>query len=364
MSLKQSNNFHISSSNLHKLIIEASGFCNAKCPHCPRYTDDGFLHDYIPNKHLTVEALKNGLNPKALINLKMVAFIGATGDPMISPHVEDLIDFFNFVPTITVDTNGSLRNKTWWSKMARFTNLKVIWSIDGLQDTNHLYRIGTDYKKIQKNAAAFISAGGYAIWKCVIFKHNQHQIDEITQLAKTLGFKQVIFHRAFDYRFQELDSWPVMVEGKFMHNIVPSDFSMEELAARSVEFDSTSVDDLSQNALDNENILCPWLQNRTTHINVSGHVTPCCMMTHETTNDYIGKTILQDMVDGNFDNISLYHNDLDHIFENHFGKKFNDTLKNEDTMHPVCSKSCGNILQGLSKRFQGRRESVIKHETN
>jgi MoaA/NifB/PqqE/SkfB family radical SAM enzyme len=347
------------------LVIEPTGFCNAKCPHCPRFDDEGFLHDYIPNEHLTVEALKNGLNPQALVNLNEVEFCGNTGDPMISPHIEDLLDFFSFVPRITVSTNGSLRNKTWWSKLARFSNLRINWSIDGLQDTNHLYRIDTDYKKIQKNAAAFISAGGYAIWKCIIFRHNEHQIDEITQQARLLGFKKVIFLRAYDYNFQNIDQWPVLVEGKFMHHIAPSNLSAEEIRSRRVSFDS-QLNNVVIPA--NKNILCPWLNVHSAYVTVLGHVIPCCMMSHEPTNDYIGKTILKNMVGGNFDNISLYHNDLDSILENYFGKKFNETLKNRDTMHPVCSKVCGGILDSSSDRFQGHRERTIEiveiNETN
>lgn len=356
--MTQTNKLHVSSDNLFRLLIEPTGFCNAKCPHCPRYTDDGFLHDYVPEKHLTVDALKNGLDPLKLCSLGKVDFAGATGDPAMSPHIEDLISFFDFVPKITMDTNGSLRNTRWWEELARFPNLQVVWSIDGLHDTNHLYRVGTDYKKIMENSAAFISAGGNAVWKCIVFKHNEHQIDEITQQAKSLGFSKVLFHRADDYRFQNKPSWPVFVEGQFMHNIEPSTLSQEIIESKEVNFvKPKSIIKLKKSSTD---ILCPWAQGEMAYINVLGQLMPCCMMTHETTNDYIGKTIFQDMVGGDFDNISLYHHDMDYIFENYFGKEFNEKLKNEDTMHPVCNKACSKIIKGTSTKVAGHRESVIK----
>jgi MoaA/NifB/PqqE/SkfB family radical SAM enzyme len=354
----QTDKLHISSDNLFRLLIEPTGFCNAKCPHCPRYTDDGFLHEYISEKHLTVEAFKNGLDPLKLQKLRRVEFAGATGDPAMSPHIEDLISFFDFVPLVTIDTNGSLRNTKWWKELARFSNLQVVWSIDGLHDTNHLYRIGTDYKKIMENSAAFISAGGNAVWKCLIFKHNEHQIDEITQQAKSQGFSKVFFNRAYDYRFQNQSSWPVFVEGKFMHNIEPSTLSQETIKSKEVNFVQPKLIAKSKKSL--TDVLCPWAQDNSAYINVLGQLMPCCMMTHETTNDYIGKTIFQDMVGGDFNNISLYHYDMDYIFENYFGKEFNETLKNKDTMHPVCAKTCSGIINGLSTIPKGHRQSTIK----
>lgn len=360
--MNQIDDLYISSKNLSSLLIEPSGFCNAKCPHCPRYTDDGFLHDYIPETHLTIEALKNGLNPALLLNLNKVEFHGAVGDPAMNPQIEDLINFFDFVPWVTMDTNGSLRNKNWWKNLARFSNLQVVWSIDGLEDTNHLYRINTDFKKIMENSSAFISAGGNAIWKCIVFKHNEHQIDKITQQAKLLGFSGVQFVRAYDYRFQNLNSWQVMVEGEAMHTIEPSIFSQEKISSKSRNFSKQRhIRDLNNMS---SQTVCPWLKDHRAYINVLGQLMPCCMMTHETTNDYIGKTIFQNMVGGNFDNISLYHHTMDYIFENYFAKEFNENLKNKDAMHPVCGKACGEIIHGTATQYTGYRERTIKIKEN
>ena len=38
------------------------------------------------------------------------------------------------------------------------------FGIDGLEDTNHLYRRGADWKTVMRSAAAFIDAGGRAEW--------------------------------------------------------------------------------------------------------------------------------------------------------------------------------------------------------
>jgi hypothetical protein len=64
----------------------------------------------------------------------------------------------------------------------------VVFSIDGLEDTNHLYRKNVNWTKLIANAKAYIAAGGSAHWDMLVYKHNQHQVDACEQLARDLGF--------------------------------------------------------------------------------------------------------------------------------------------------------------------------------
>ena len=63
-----------------------------------------------------------------------------------------------------------------------------IFPIDGLADTNSMYRRMTNFDKIMDNANAFISAGGNAHWKMIEFEHNKHQIEEARTVGKENGF--------------------------------------------------------------------------------------------------------------------------------------------------------------------------------
>ena len=83
------------------------------------------------------------------------------------------------------------KTQEWWRKLAK-ENVKVTFGLDGLKDTNHPYRISTDFDKIISNANAFIGAGGFAKWHMLVFKHNEHQVEEARQMSKDLGFRKLI----------------------------------------------------------------------------------------------------------------------------------------------------------------------------
>lgn len=345
---------YLQSTDLSLIRIEASTFCNAKCPHCPRYTDDGYLHDYIPSAHLSLSALQNGLDPTKLINLKEVIIEGDRGDPFMNPDIISIIKFFDFVPLVKVYTNGSLRNTDFWQELAQIPNLLVMWSIDGLEDTNPLYRIGTDYRKIMNNVKSFIDAGGTAVWKCVVFRHNEHQIDSIKKQAAELKFKGTQFIKAYQYRFQGLATWPVYIEGQRLHDLEPTSMSEDQVYCLSSY----------RNAIypKKNNLSCPWMNQETVYINALGQLIPCCMMVSETTNNYVGKDILQSMMGGTFDHISLYNYSLDKILYKRYGQKFEKTLQAVETMHPVCAKGCSSIIFNGADKFIGIAVSKTKAE--
>jgi hypothetical protein len=91
-----------------------------------------------------------------------------------------------------MNTNGGLRSVEWWQELASILNQPrdyVVFSIDGLADTNHIYRINVKWNKVLENAKAFINAGGSAHWDMLVFDHNRHQVDSAEYTAGLYGFK-------------------------------------------------------------------------------------------------------------------------------------------------------------------------------
>ena len=65
---------------------------------------------------------------------------------------------------------------------------KVWFGIDGLEDTNHIYRRKVDWDRLQKHFRAYIKAGGDAGWQFIVFPWNEHQIEEARQRSLDEGF--------------------------------------------------------------------------------------------------------------------------------------------------------------------------------
>jgi hypothetical protein len=174
------------------LHIEATDVCQAACPLCKRVTDPDFNAD--DHCHLSVEQLCAAIDHQILQNLDKMFACGNYGDPAAGLYTLDLYRYLRSInPDITLgmNTNGGLRNQNWWTELAGILNQShdyVVFSIDGLADTNHIYRRGVVWGKVIENAQAFISAGGSAHWDMLVYQHNQHQVDQAQQLAKDMGF--------------------------------------------------------------------------------------------------------------------------------------------------------------------------------
>lgn len=175
------------------LHLEATDVCNAACPLCARETDPDFNPDVM--HHLSVPRLIDLFDESWLASLQKVYLCGNYGDPAAGKYTLDILKYFKSLnPEIItgINTNGSLRDPDWWAQLAQIQNQPqdyVVFSIDGLSDTNHIYRVNTVWDKIMENSQAFIQHGGSAQWDMLVYRHNEHQVDQCQEMAKTLGFK-------------------------------------------------------------------------------------------------------------------------------------------------------------------------------
>jgi MoaA/NifB/PqqE/SkfB family radical SAM enzyme len=175
------------------LHLEPTTLCNAACPLCPRENPSRFNKEHDIH-HLTVDQIKELFSPEFIKNLDKMFMCGNYGDPAAGVHTLDIYRYFRKInPDITLgmNTNGSLRNRAWWTELAGILSNPldfVIFSIDGLEDTNHLYRVNTQWEKIIKNTTAFIQAGGNAQWDMLIYDYNSHQVDDAQSVARQMGF--------------------------------------------------------------------------------------------------------------------------------------------------------------------------------
>lgn len=178
--------------SIKELHIEPTDVCNAACPACLRETDKNF--NKSTRHELSVDFFANTFSLETIKNLDKVFACGNYGDPAASAHLLEIFKWLKFHnPNITlgINTNGSIRSTAWWEELAVILSGPrdyVVFSIDGLEDTNHIYRVNCNWKKIIENAQAFIGAGGSAHWDMLVFEHNQHQVIAAQELAREMGF--------------------------------------------------------------------------------------------------------------------------------------------------------------------------------
>lgn len=178
------------------LDLEVTARCNAACPMCSRTFNDKILNN---QGELSIQDIKKFFPVEFVQRLTAVKFCGNYGDPIVAKDLLQMHEYFlenNPNVTFILSTNGGVRSEAFWSKLgtlyASSPNSYVEWHIDGLKDTNHLYRVGVVWEKVMANAKAFIAAGGTSRWFFIPFFHNEHQVEEAEQLSKEMGFKDFV----------------------------------------------------------------------------------------------------------------------------------------------------------------------------
>lgn len=175
------------------LHLEPTDVCNLACLLCAREVDTAF--DASIHHHLTIDQIQQHLNDGAIEDLDKMFMCGNYGEPAAGANTLDIYRYFRSVnPEIVLgmNTNGSLRGTDWWQQLAWILDQPrdyVVFSIDGLEDTNPVYRVNSVWDKIMLNAQTFINEGGHAHWDMLVYKHNEHQVDACEQLARDMGFK-------------------------------------------------------------------------------------------------------------------------------------------------------------------------------
>ena len=150
-------------SNVRVLHLEPTSFCNAGCPQCARYSDDGVtFNPKVDTRNLDLNIIQTVLPKRFVEQLDKMFMCGVYGDPAAHVGAIDIYDWFRDLnPEITLgmNTNGSMRNTEWWTDLGHRLSRErdyCVFSIDGLEDTNHIYRRRTQYKKIMENAPTIL----------------------------------------------------------------------------------------------------------------------------------------------------------------------------------------------------------------
>lgn len=183
----------LTSREIKVLHIEPTDVCQAACPLCARETDVYF--NKTDKHHLSLDQLRALLSDDFIAGLHKMFMCGNYGDPAAGHYTMPIYQYARSInPTIVLgmNSNGGIGTTAWWHDLGLLFNQPqdyVVFSIDGLEDTNALYRVNVIWQKIMQNAEAFIAAGGSAHWDMLVYRHNEHQVDACERLARDMGFR-------------------------------------------------------------------------------------------------------------------------------------------------------------------------------
>lgn len=179
--------------DINQVHVELSNNCNAMCPLCARVSH-GAVRRYERHQ-ISISQFREWFDESFVSRVVHWVFCGSRGDPTMCNDLNDIIRYIKQVKAdadIRINTNGGARNNAFWQELgtlfAATSNNRVLFGIDGLRDSNHLYRRGVNWDKLMENVATYIAAGGKAQWDFLVFEHNEHQIEEAKLLSTTMGF--------------------------------------------------------------------------------------------------------------------------------------------------------------------------------
>ena len=261
---------------------------------------------------------------------------GNLGDGTMNPECAEIYDFIrskNKKIKLSINTNGGARSEEFYKEMAKI-GVDIIFSIDGLEDTNHLYRRNVKWSKLMSNAKSFIKSGGNAQWDFLVFKHNQHQVDLAKQLSEKMGFKS--FKKKTTTRWNDFDS-----DGNWIEKtkIKVDVYDLEKPSVEKVlDVNNTrdiKVKDIKKNST---KIVCNSFMKHNVEIflHANGNVSPCCWLgdlkIHES------KNIIKD-----YNSVNIKYSSLEEILNGQYFKEIWKGIigQQQDYRLVTCQNVCG-----------------------
>lgn len=321
---------------VRSMHLEVTTKCQAKCPMCPRRINGGLLNPFIDLTEITLEQFKDWFSTDFVKQLNHVSMCGNLGDPIVAKDTLEIFKYLrdnNDILSLVMHTNGSARTTEWFEKLAEL-KVRVVFGIDGLEDTHKLYRVDTDWHKIIDNATAFINAGGDARWDMLVFQHNEHQVDECKALSQTLGFKD--FYVKHTSRFKDGKFHVLDEQGKTTNILYPTSKSNNMISkALTAERDTLPT------------ISCKSKKDSQIYVSANGTVTPCCWI------DMQSMPPMQESRIQYLDTIgywtNLHNQTLDEIFDSGYFTKIESSWSTCGIKE--CSKQCGKFDK-LGEQFE------------
>ena len=185
------------------LMVEPTNYCNLKCPLCP--SGNGMMQR---NKGMMeLDLFKRLINSTK--DSLFLAMFWNQGEPFLNKTLLDQVKYAyeNNVATVISTNAHYIRTRAEAAAVINSGLSELIISLDGATKETYLeYRIGGDFEKVlaairllsaEKKRTGALSPIIHI--QFLLFKHNQHEVERISQMANELGADKYSFKTAQVY---------------------------------------------------------------------------------------------------------------------------------------------------------------------
>src|SRR5688572_5698830 len=186
------------------ISFEPTTSCNLRCPECP----SGLRAFTRPTGMLQNDFFKQTIDQLSKDLLYLVFYF--QGEPYLNPGFLDMVKYASGKGIYTAtSTNAHYLTEENARKTVESGLARLIISIDGTtQDVYQSYRVGGKLHKVLEGARNIVkwkkelkSNTPFVFFQFLVVKPNEHQIEDVKQLAKEIGVDEVRFKTAqvYDY---------------------------------------------------------------------------------------------------------------------------------------------------------------------
>src|ERR1035437_4866232 len=188
------------------ISVETTNFCNLHCPECPVGTGKNSKGD---KSSFDIELYKNLIDELKPKLLHVILYF--QGEPFLNLHLFEMIRYANEARIYTsTSTNGQFLTEKVAREIVVSGLDKLIVSIDGsTQEVYETYRQGGNLQKVTEGINYIVewkkelnSATPLIEIQFLVLKSNEHQMNDMKILAKSLQADRLAFKTAQLYDFE------------------------------------------------------------------------------------------------------------------------------------------------------------------
>lgn len=187
------------------IAIEPTTSCNLRCPECP----SGLRQFTRPIGMLEPAFFRSTIDDiyKELIYLTFYF----QGEPYLNPNFLDMVKYASQKKIYTsTSTNAHYLTEEQAIKTVQSGLDRLIISIDGTtQEVYQQYRVGGSLEKVIEGTKNIVAAKKqlqsktpHLVFQFLVVKPNEHQLNEVEQLAQQLEVDEVVFKTAQVYDYE------------------------------------------------------------------------------------------------------------------------------------------------------------------